>query len=91
VAEFYRALFGWQLTTDDQLDYVMFAAAAGLGGGFPRPQEPIKAGVPIVYVQTDDIAATLTTVSALGGSVVSPAFEVPGVGGLAFSSTRLAR
>ena len=82
--EFYSSLFGWQITTDDQLQYVMFGAEGGPGGGFPLPQEGSKAGVPIVYVHTDDIDATLAKAQSLGGSVVSPKFEVPGVGWLGF-------
>lgn len=82
--EFYNSLFGWTITLDEQVNYVMFSAEGGPGGGFPKPEQQAKPGVPIVYVATDDIEATLAKAETLGGKIISPKFAIPTVGYLGF-------
>jgi predicted enzyme related to lactoylglutathione lyase len=84
-ADFYANLFGWR--TIHSPNYVGFRTGAGPGGGFnPLTEEsastntPIKPGDVLVYVSSDDIDATLSSVQALGGSILVPRTEIPGAG-----------
>src|SRR6478672_2479043 len=74
LAAFYAGLFGWNIQTDPQTDYTMFAAEGGPGGGFV----PLSPGNHVIaYVHTDDIEVTLAQAVALGGKVVVTKQETP--------------
>ena len=75
LAVFYAELFEWNIRTDAQSDYTMFEAAGGPGGGFVGLSSGNHV---IVYVHTDDIAATLAQAVALGGKVLVTKQEMPG-------------
>jgi predicted enzyme related to lactoylglutathione lyase len=78
---FYSALFGWNVQVYPEMDYAMFEAEGGPGGGFPKvDNELVKPGGVLVYVGTDDIDASLSKAESLGGSTVVPKTEIPGVG-----------
>src|SRR5688572_17104848 len=81
--KFYGDLFGWQIQTTSMpgMDYTMFSAGDGPGGGLPKIDgEMAKANEPLVYVGTHDVTETLDKAAALGGTVVLPKMEIPGVG-----------
>jgi predicted enzyme related to lactoylglutathione lyase len=84
--EFYGSIFGWEIVKSDAMNYVMFSSEAWRGGGFPAADGTMKAGTPIVYVETDDIDATLAKVEALGGKTLMPKGEIPGNGWMALFS-----
>jgi uncharacterized protein len=82
-ASFYESLFRWKMTdkeTADGLDVWIFDT-----GGEPRVQNLRRGGIwlrPegerlgfVVYVQVDDIDATLEQVTKLGGEIIGP--EIP--------------
>jgi predicted enzyme related to lactoylglutathione lyase len=80
-AKFYSDLFGWKTEHMPEMNYATFEAPPGPGGGFARVDgEMYSAGDVVVYVQTDDIEATLAKVESLGGSTVLPKTEIPGFG-----------
>jgi hypothetical protein len=58
----------------------MWEPAAGPGGGFTPLGEDVKPGDILIYVDSADIEADLKQVEALGGKVVVPKMEIPGVG-----------
>jgi predicted enzyme related to lactoylglutathione lyase len=64
------------------MNYTTFDAE-GVGGGFNPVQENNPAGTVLVYIQTDDIEATLAKVEAHGGKTVMPKYEIPTVGWMA--------
>ncbi len=80
--KFYGDLFGWPITAAPEFDYSMFDAGAGVGGGFVRigGQSGTKAGDVLVYVQTDDIEASLAKAESLGATTLQTKMEVPGMG-----------
>lgn len=80
---FYVSLFGWRIETDERFDYTMFEPEEGPGGGFVKLGEKTKPGDVIIYVDTDDIDATLRQAESLGGQVVQPKMEIPGEGWIA--------
>jgi hypothetical protein len=79
-AGFYTEVFGWKTEPQPEFNYATFEAAGGPGGGFNPIGEQAKAGDVLVYIQTDDIEASLAKVESLGGKVLQPKMEIPGIG-----------
>lgn len=79
-AEFYGKLFGWQIITDDQMDYTMWEPGEGPGGGFSRAPQDAQVGEVLIHVNSDDVDADLKMAESLGGSIVLPVTEIPTIG-----------
>jgi len=84
-AKFYQALFGWKTTRDEKMNYTMWEPVEGPGGGFsPLGHVPggdeVKPGDILIHVNSEDIEADLKRVVELGGKVVRPKSEIPGIG-----------
>lgn len=78
---FYAELFGWQVQHVPELNYSFFSVDGGTGGGFPQADgELAVAGKPLIYVDTDDIRASLTRAEELGGRLIVPRTQIPGIG-----------
>lgn len=80
---FYTSLFGWKFEQIPDMNYAVFEAEDGPGGGLNPVSEQYPEGTVMVYVHTDDIDATLTRVDELGGQLTDPKQDVPGVGWIA--------
>lgn len=79
-SRFYADLFGWKISHNEKHDYYIFEGEGGPRGGFVKPDgKQHKAGDVVVYIGTDDIDATLKRVESLGGKVLLPKTEIPGV------------
>lgn len=76
---FYQDLFGWKIKDNNPLGYGLVDTDAdnkGIGGGlFEREHAP---GV-LVYVEVDDPEGYLDRVEEMGGEVVVPVTEIPGM------------
>lgn len=82
---FYSELFGWKTEAVPEMSYVTFDVEPGPGGGFPATDEKTyKPGDVIVYVQTDNIDATLAKAEKLGGKKLLGKTDIPGMGWYAF-------
>ena len=87
-AKFYGELFGWKLSHDSNFDYHMFQMDETSGGGFIKLTDsepgmgdlPVRPGDTLVYISTDDIERDLQKVQSLGGKILAPKMEIPGVG-----------
>ena len=80
-SEFYNQVFGWKIEHTPEMNYYMFAADPGPGGGYnPIDDETTHAGDVVVYIQTGDIQATLETIESLGGKTLTPKTEIPNTG-----------
>lgn len=77
---FYQELLGWKIQHDTQMNYSMWEAGDGSGGGFPEVSKDTPAGQVLVYIDSDDIEADLKKVEKLGGTVVYPKTEIPNIG-----------
>ena len=82
--EFYTQLFDWKIgdLMPDMGNYGLIdAESSGLAGGIGQSDD----GKPrvSVYTQVPDLQATLDKAVALGGAVVMPPTEIPGVTTLA--------
>ncbi len=78
---FYSELFGWKINPMPELNYATFDPGDGRGGGFPIADGEVNLpGAVLIYVDTDDIEASLAQAEALGGTTVVPKTEIPGMG-----------
>ena len=82
-ADFYKAVFDWNITHWDEMDYYMFQAEGGTGGGFTEVNQENPIGKVLLYVDTPDIEASLEQIKAHGGTVVKESYLVPTVGYMA--------
>lgn len=78
--EFWSSLFGWTFTDAGMpgIEYAM-TDAGGPPAGAVYPSEDMAARGPIVYFDTDDIAASVERTRELGGQAEDAA-PIPGVG-----------
>ena len=79
-SKFYADVFGWKVEQVPEMNYATFEAEGGPGGGFNPVTEENPAGTVTVYIGAEDIPGTLAKITALGGKVLAPEMEIPGVG-----------
>ena len=76
---FYSKLLGWRVNADNPMGYRMVDTGSGRGiNGGIWPIGPTE-GHPLVqlFVEVDDVAASVTQVEKLGGQVVIPPQTLP--------------
>jgi predicted enzyme related to lactoylglutathione lyase len=78
--KFYQDLLGWKIQSMPEMNYTMWEAEDGSGGGFPEVSADNPAGQVLVYIDSDDIEADLKKVEKLGGKVLHQKTEIPGMG-----------
>lgn len=85
---FYRDLFGWTINDIDMGGGNVYSMAVngeyGIGGFGPLSTEIDPHPYWNVYLSTDDIDKTLADITANGGSIVHPGYDIPNVGRMAF-------
>ena len=77
--KFYSELFGWKIDSNNPMKYGIVDTGGGPGGingGVGTSQDGNKRVS--VYVQVDDLQATLDRVEKFGGKTILPPTEVPG-------------
>jgi predicted enzyme related to lactoylglutathione lyase len=85
-ADFYTELFGWKHEEypGDPQSYWMFNSGNGTGGGYNPVGSgglfEVKPGEVLVYINTDDIDASLAKAESLGGKTITPKSPIPGMG-----------
>jgi hypothetical protein len=73
---FYSSLFGWTVDANNPMNYGMVAAGeGGIGGGISGGDAPSVC----FYVQVDDLQKSLDQAVGLGGKVIMPVTEIPGM------------
>jgi len=77
--KFYSDVFGWKVQQLPEMKYATFEAEGGPGGGF-NPVENNPFGPIIVYINTDDLDASLQKIKDSGGKVIAPKNDIPGMG-----------
>lgn len=88
---FYSAVFGWTIDESpppgSTLDYRMIAAGTQFVGGLMTLSEDMQrqGARPcwMMYLGVDDVDACVADLTAAGGKVHLPAFDIPGVGRIA--------
>ena len=74
---FYAAAFGWEMQSSVPGYAMAIAGDGGIDGGVGTLPGPPLSHV-TVYVDSDDPAADLERIEALGGTTVLPATPIPG-------------
>ena len=75
--DFYHRLFDWQFHEAEGMDYGMIdAGTGGIGGGIGHGTGAMPS-YSAVYVQVDDINASLKQVEQLGGKTIVPRTVIP--------------
>ncbi len=84
---FYTALFGWEARDDETPDggiYTMYSKdGKTVAGGYGLSVMMRNMGVPshwMSYISVEDAAATLSKISAAGGTPMGPTIPIPGAG-----------
>lgn len=77
--EFFSKLFDWKVDANNPMNYglVQTNTGRGIDGGIHHSEEAPK-GV-MIYVEVDDLQAYLDKAVSLGGKVLMPVTEVPGM------------
>jgi len=85
-ATFYSGLFGWGTEKfPGGMDYTLWKRGSETAGGMMAITKEMQ-GVPphwLVYYGVSDVDAVVAKVTSLGGSVVRPGWDIPGVGRIA--------
>jgi uncharacterized protein len=78
--EFYASMFGWQYPPGGLEGYTYIDSGVP-AGTIPGGMSPTQGGKPMVtvFAGVQDVQAALDQAVELGGTVVQPATEVPGV------------
>lgn len=82
--EFYSALFDWKIQVNPEMHYGMVETGGegGINGGIsslPPEAHPYVT----IYVQVDDLVATLAKAESLGGKTILPPMPIPNTGSIA--------
>ena len=75
---FYGELFGWHVDSNNPMNYGMVDThtnGKGIGGGITA--NPMQQSMVTVYVEVDDLQATLDKAEKLGGKTIMPSTEIP--------------
>ena len=84
-AEFYRAVFGWEVTPAPVPDgYLLAATGPGEGIDGAIMSNRYQSQPTIAWIEVDDLEDTLATACAAGGDQVGEVQELPGVGRLCY-------
>lgn len=75
--KFYQDLFGWHIESVPEMNYTMWDAGDGSGGGFIALDDHTKPGDVLIYVNSDDIEADLKKARSLGGIIIQEKMEIP--------------
>ncbi|CAN5809380.1 VOC family protein [soil metagenome] len=92
--EFYGSIFGWQVTTMEEMDYTiamttpvdektqMPTEPGGINGGMMKRSADTPS--PVLTIGVDSIDGSLKQIEASGGSIVQPRTEIPDMGAFAY-------
>jgi hypothetical protein len=80
LSKFYADVFGWEMQHMDEMNYTTFKAGDGVAGGFNPITESNPVGTVTIYIETDDVTASLNEVKKAGGTILSPEMDIPNTG-----------
>jgi hypothetical protein len=75
--QFYGALFGWSISSDNPVNYgLVDTQAGGINGGI---EGEARGPATTIYVAVNDLQAYLDKVERAGGKTITPITEIPGM------------
>lgn len=81
---FYNRVFGWKFQDMPAMNYTMWEAPSGMGGGLMKPDN-LPPGI-LTYLLSKNIEHDLPKITAEGGNVLMPKTEIPQMGWFAIFS-----
>ena len=87
VKKFFSSLFGWKFEDIPQMEYTMWSAPSGPGGGLvaPTPETP-GTGQPLNYIYVNSIGEIAPRIERAGGKILVPKTTIGGGRSFAFFS-----
>ena len=76
---FFRDVFGWKIREMPEMNYTLWNAAGGPGGGFMKPQQGMSPGT-LDHILSKEIESDARKIQAAGGAILLPKTEIPKVG-----------
>lgn len=84
LAKFYSTLFNWKVNADNPLGYRMIDTGAGRGiNGGIWPAPPEAHSFVQLFIEVEDVAASVAKAGGLGAAVIIPPQRLPDGGELA--------
>src|SRR4030065_2836925 len=80
LSKFYSDVFGWDIQHIDEMNYTTFKAGDGVAGGFNPVTDENPAGTVLIYIETDDVTASLNDIQKAGGTIISPEMDIYNTG-----------
>jgi predicted enzyme related to lactoylglutathione lyase len=79
--EFYASLFDWKVDASNPMNYGLTTTGTKLGinGGIGQQDLDMQTPAVTFYVGVDDLQSYLDRVEGMGGRVVKPVTEIPGM------------
>jgi uncharacterized protein len=77
--KFLEDVFAWKFEDIPEMNYTMYDAGSGPGGGIMAPMEGQGPGI-LNYVLSNDIDGDIVKIENAGGSIVVPKMEIPNMG-----------
>jgi uncharacterized protein len=82
--QFYAGLFGWSTAAfTGGMDYTLFKSDGKDTGGMMKVPQPGMPAQWLPYVVVENVDASATKVTELGGNVMAPPFDIPTIGRIA--------
>ena len=76
---FYSGLFDWKIAADNPMNYgIVDSQGEGIGGGIGANEQGAGPAVTF-YIEVADLQASLDKAVSLGGKVVMPVTDIPGM------------
>jgi uncharacterized protein len=72
---FYGGIFGWEIQVIPEMDYAMFKAPDGIGGGFSKQLKVSDSGI-LFYIEVEDIEVALKKAESAGGQIVKEKTQI---------------
>ncbi len=85
-AKFYGGVFGWEFTDFPDSNYSSTRGTDEVTTGLNPVNEDNPAGNIIVYIETDNLDATMAKIKSMGGQIHGETLDIPGVGIMAYFS-----
>jgi uncharacterized protein len=77
--KFYGSLFGWKLQYEKQMNYVLVDTGTAPNGGM-NVVSKVAPGPAVLVIYVEDVEKSLNQAVSLGGKVITPKHDIPGVG-----------
>ena len=77
--KFYGTLFGWKLQYEKEMNYVLVDTGTPPGGGMNVVKQ-VMPGPAVLVILVEDVEKSLNKAASLGGKIITPKHDIPGVG-----------